>query len=160
VLPIPGGPSIASSPPPPATRASTLSSSASRSSRPRIQPTGSASRSASLFPRAVPNVALRSSLLRLTVAPGYLERCDADRDAGPNSFGVAAPASRRPARHRHALALAQRFVEGPEVVRSVSGRGSALQTKGDAMSDEKRQTPLMMIHGAWLSAGSWENYVD
>src|SRR5262249_40165857 len=52
------------------------------------------------------------------------------------------------------------FVEGPEVVRSVSGRDSALQTKGDAMSDEKGQTPLMMIHGAWLSAGSRETHAD
>ena len=28
------------------------------------------------------------------------------------------------------------------------------------MSGESGQTPVMMIHGAWLSAGSWENYTD
>ena len=25
---------------------------------------------------------------------------------------------------------------------------------------ENRQIPLMLLHGAWLSARSWENYLD
>src|SRR5436189_3983909 len=27
-------------------------------------------------------------------------------------------------------------------------------------ASEKGQIPLMLIHGAWLSARSWENYLD
>ena len=27
-----------------------------------------------------------------------------------------------------------------------------------ARGNENRQTPLIMIHGAWLSASSWDNY--
>ena len=29
-----------------------------------------------------------------------------------------------------------------------------------ATNEEKNQIPLMLVHGAWLSAGSWENYVS
>src|SRR5262249_9020186 len=39
-------------------------------------------------------------------------------------------------------------------------RPTEVTMSNNAGSTEHGQTPLMFIHGAWLSARSWENYLD